>query len=221
MEFGDLFPVLVGDILLSGKLVIGLRQLVLAEESPELLLVLLVVLVLLVDLILDLCLELATHLPYLRRNDVPQDLVHRGNSIKRRLGRLIELDEVLRVGHGNLCVVRHLLEEDSARFIFSHLVVILRGLELFLVVALIIRRNNIHDALAAKEHFVGSLASSSGDTHVCAFVLRDLVPADGKHLPGRGLKVFLVILHDLGELLLLERLCDLVQLRLLVGCPEV
>lgn len=61
---------------------VGVGQVVLAQERPQLEVVLLVLLVLLVDQVLYLLLELPLHLPDLWRDDVPQHFIHSRNLVK-------------------------------------------------------------------------------------------------------------------------------------------
>ena len=189
---------------------VGLGQLILAEERTKFQLVLLIILVLLIDEVLDLSFQLTGHFAHLWWNDVAQDFIHSGSRLQGLGGGFVEFDEVLLVRHGNLRVVRHLLEENGLGLILSRLEMVFRRLKLLLVVRLIIGRNHINNALAAEEDLKGAFSRTSSDAHVSALVLCLRVAADSEHLPGASLEVELVIAENLSELLVLEILNHIV-----------
>ena len=216
LELLDLHPILVWDANLSRKLVVGLGQLILAEERSKFQLVLLIILVLLVNMVLDLSFQLTGHFTHWWRNCVAQDLIHSGSRLQGLGDGIVEFDEVLLVRHRNLRVVRNLLEEDGLGLFFSHLEMFFRRFKLFLVVRLIVGRNNINNGLAAEEDLIGALSRTSSDAHVGTLILCLREAADSEHLPGACLEVELVVALDLGEMLVLEVCNHLVQLTFLV-----
>ena len=157
----------------------------------------------------------------MRRNDVAQDFIHSRSRLQGLGGGFVEFYEVLLVRHGNLRVVRHLLEEDGLDLVLSHLEMVLRRLKLLLVVRLIIGRNHINNALAAEEDLKCTLSRTCSDSHVRTLVLCLRVAADSEHLPGAGLEVELVVAKDLSELFVLEVLNHIVQLTFLVRLPKI
>ena len=204
LELLDLQPILVWDVLLRRKLVVGLGQLILAEERSKFQLLLLIILVLLVDEVLDLRLQLTGHFTHLWWNDVAQDPIHSGSRLQGLGGGFVEFDEVLLVRHRNRRVVRNLLKEDGLGLVFSHLEMLFRKLKLLLVGPFIVARNHINNFSTAKEDLIGALSRTSSDAHVGALILCLSVAADSEHLPCAGLEVELVIALDHGELLVLE-----------------